>query len=145
MNTKYTILWMTTLLLIIACNNKKEEVSAVTKEPLFSLLTPEESGIDFINYVENQKDFNIFKYRNFYNGGGVAIGDVNGDGLPDIYLTGNMETNKLYLNKGGLQFEDITEKAGVGGNKPWSTGVTMADINADGLLDIYVSNAGCDE
>ena len=142
MNTKYTILWMTTLLLIIACNNKKEEVSAVTKEPLFSLLTPEESGIDFINYVENQKDFNIFKYRNFYNGGGVAIGDVNGDGLPDIYLTGNMETNKLYLNKGGLQFEDITEKAGVGGNKPWSTGVTMADINADGLLDIYVSNAG---
>ncbi len=142
MKSKYIIPWITTLLLLIACNETKNEVSATTKEPLFSLLTAEESGIDFVNYVENQKDFNIFKYRNFYNGGGVAIGDINNDGLPDIYLTGNMEPNKLYLNKGGLQFEDITLNAGVGGNKPWSTGVTMADINADGLLDIYVSNAG---
>ncbi|MEM1258964.1 MAG: VCBS repeat-containing protein [Bacteroidota bacterium] len=142
MKAKYTAIWSTILVLILACNETKEKPSETTKEPLFSLLTPEESGIDFINYVENQKDFNIFKYRNFYNGGGVAIGDINNDGLPDIYLTGNMEPNKLYLNKGALQFEDITEKAGVGGSKPWSTGVTMADINADGLLDIYVSNAG---
>jgi len=127
---------------LVSCNEKSQSVSQEKKEPLFSLLTPEESGIDFINYVENQKDFNIFKYRNFYNGGGVAIGDINNDGLPDIYLTGNMEPNKLYLNKGNLKFEDITDKAGVAGNKPWSTGVTMADINSDGLLDIYVSNAG---
>ncbi|MEY8020748.1 VCBS repeat-containing protein [Muriicola sp. SD30] len=113
-----------------------------TKPTLFNLLSPEESGVDFVNKVENQKNFNIFKYRNFYNGGGVAIGDVNNDGLPDIYLTGNMVENKLYLNKGDLKFEDITLKAGVQGSKPWSTGVVMVDINQDGLLDIYVSNAG---
>lgn len=129
-------------ILYTSCAEKKENHDSADEETLFTLLSTEESGIDFINYVENQKDFNIFKYRNFYNGGGVAIGDINNDGLPDIYLTGNMETNKLYLNKGGLKFEDISKKAGVEGNKPWSTGVTMADINADGLLDIYVSNAG---
>ena len=143
MITKHLTYWsMGIFLLFTACSEQEKKTSEEIKNPLFSLLSPEESGIDFINYVENQKDFNIFKYRNFYNGGGVAIGDINNDGLPDIYLTGNMEPNKLYLNKGNLKFEDITEKAGVAGNKPWSTGVTMADINADGLLDIYVSNAG---
>lgn len=121
---------------------KKAEKNDSNDEPLFTLLPSEETGIDFINKVENQKNFNIFKYRNFYNGGGVAIGDINNDGLPDIYLTGNMESNKLYLNKGDLTFEDISKSAGVEGNKPWSTGVNMVDINADGLLDIYVSNAG---
>ena len=131
-----------TISLFYSCNKEKEEPQEEQKDTLFSLLTPEESGIDFVNAVENQKDFNIFKYRNFYNGGGVAIGDVNNDGLADIYFTGNMESNRLYLNKGDLQFEDVTDQAGVGGNKPWSTGVVMADINADGWLDIYVSNAG---
>ncbi|MFP4091569.1 MAG: VCBS repeat-containing protein, partial [Cyclobacteriaceae bacterium] len=86
--------------------------------------------------------FNILNYRNFYNGGGVAIGDINRDGLPDFYFTANMQPNRLYLNKGNWQFEDITEKAGVGGSRAWSTGVTMVDINADGLLDIYVCNSG---
>lgn len=130
--------------LLFSCTTEKEENKTVkqNKTTLFSLLPSEKTGIDFVNTVENQKDFNIFKYRNFYNGGGVAIGDVNNDGLPDIYLTGNMVPNKLYLNKGNLTFEDITLKAGVEGNKPWSTGVNMVDINADGLLDIYVSNAG---
>src|SRR5690606_37907268 len=107
-------------------------------EKLFSLLPSEKTGIDFVNTVINQKNFNVFKYRNFYNGGGVAIGDINNDGLPDIYLNGNMVTNKLYLNKGGFKFEDITEYAGVTGDKPWSTGVTIVDVNNDGLLDIYV-------
>ncbi|MEL6303333.1 MAG: FG-GAP-like repeat-containing protein [Bacteroidota bacterium] len=129
--------------LLTSCNDKKEPSEEKKQEQtLFTLLKPERTGIDFVNKVENQKNFNIFKYRNFYNGGGVALGDVNNDGLVDIYLTGNMEPNKLYLNKGDFKFEDITEKAGVAGNKPWSTGVVMVDVNADGLLDIYVSNAG---
>ncbi|WP_127018685.1 FG-GAP-like repeat-containing protein [Flagellimonas beolgyonensis] len=142
MKLKYLV---PTLLLLVftACKNKMDSKPDTQKqETLFTLLTPEESGVTFINKVANQKDFNIFKYRNFYNGGGVAIGDINNDGLQDIYLTGNMEPNRLYLNKGNMKFEDISERAGVLGNKPWSTGVVMVDINHDGLLDIYVSNAG---
>ncbi len=126
------------------CGEKKDdqEVTGISEPTLFSLIPSEKSGLHFVNKVENQKDFNIFKYRNFYNGGGVAIGDINNDGLPDIYLTGNMVSNKLYLNKGDLTFEDISASAGVEGSKPWSTGVVMVDVNQDGLLDIYVSNAG---
>jgi hypothetical protein len=126
-----------------ACK-KDQEITPTSDEveTLFTLLNSEETGIDFFNEVKNQKNFNIFKYRNFYNGGGVAIGDINNDGLADIYLTGNMVANKLYLNKGGLEFEDVSKAAGVEGDKPWSTGVVMVDINTDGLLDIYVSNAG---
>ncbi|MCF8713923.1 VCBS repeat-containing protein [Joostella atrarenae] len=132
------------LALFTSCNKslEKGESKELEKETLFSLISHEDSGLDFINEIENQKDFNIFKYRNFYNGGGVAIGDINNDSLPDIYLTANMGGNKLFLNKGDFKFEDITEKAGVKGNKPWSTGVTLVDINSDGFLDIYVANAG---
>lgn len=136
---------MVALTLVTACNNGGKTASTqnpVERNTLFSLLPSDSTGIDFINTVENQKDFNIFKYRNFYNGGGVAIGDINNDGLADIYLSGNMAPNKLYLNKGDFKFEDISAAAGVEGNKPWSTGVVMVDINADGYLDIYVSNAG---
>ncbi|NJB71106.1 hypothetical protein GGR42_001568 [Saonia flava] len=135
---------ISTSILFTSCNSNEEEKEIASKESqtLFSLLSSEKTGVDFVNKVENQKNFNIFKYRNFYNGGGVAIGDINNDGLPDIYLTGNMEPNKLYLNKGDFKFDDISESAGVEGNKPWSTGVIMVDINQDGLLDIYVSNAG---
>ena len=122
--------------------DKNNNLSTNDTETLFTLLDAKETGIDFFNKVKNQKNFNIFKYRNFYNGGGVAIGDINNDGLADIYLTGNMVANKLYLNKGNLTFEDISLSAGIEGNKPWSTGVVMVDINQDGLLDIYVSNAG---
>lgn len=124
-----------------ACQSNTEQTTE-SNQPLFTKLESGYTGIDFVNKIENQKNFNVFKYRNFYNGGGVAIGDINNDGLADIYFTGNMEPNRLYLNKGNLQFEDITQKAGVAGNKPWSTGVAMVDINDDGLLDIYVSNAG---
>jgi len=142
-NTLIKLYCVFAVLTIVACSSEvKTETSTSKKSTLFTLLPSDETGIDFKNEIENQKDFNIFKYRNFYNGGGVAIGDINNDGLADIYLTANMGTNKLYLNKGNLKFEDITESAGVGGNKPWSTGVVMADINADGLLDLYVSNAG---
>lgn len=129
--------------LIFSCKEKSEIVPRSSKEnTLFTLVPSDSSGIDFINHIENQKKFNIFKYRNFYNGGGVALGDINNDGLTDIYLTGNMVPNKLYLNKGNFKFDDITLKSGTTGNKPWSTGVVMVDINNDGLLDIYVSNAG---
>ncbi|MFQ5445675.1 MAG: VCBS repeat-containing protein [Saprospiraceae bacterium] len=109
---------------------------------LFESIPAEKSGLHFVNKVENTKSLNIFNYRNFYNGAGAAIGDINNDGLPDIYLTGNLGPNRLFLNKGNFQFEDITESAGAGGTKKWSTGVVFADVNADGWLDIYVCNAG---
>ncbi|MEK6153315.1 VCBS repeat-containing protein [Flavobacteriaceae bacterium 3-367] len=128
---------------LASCTDREKATSASQNtQPLFSQLDKENTGIDFINEIENEEDFNIFLYRNFYNGGGVAIGDVNNDGLPDIYLTANRKKNRLYLNKGNFRFEDITDKAGVAGNKAWSTGVVLVDINADGLLDIYVCNAG---
>ncbi|MBX2962917.1 MAG: VCBS repeat-containing protein [Cyclobacteriaceae bacterium] len=128
--------------IIFSCSQNTDSVEKSAHTPLFTKLTPEQTSIHFINEIESQKDFNIFNYRNFYNGGGVAIGDINNDGLPDIYFTANMRKNRLYLNKGNFEFEDITDAAGVGGNKPWSTGVVMVDVNGDGLLDIYVSNAG---
>ncbi|MDT0606690.1 VCBS repeat-containing protein [Croceitalea rosinachiae] len=143
MKFKY-LLTILVIFSVCACNEETGDDKESIPEPekLFTLLKSNETGVNFINKVENQNNFNIFKYRNFYNGGGVAIGDINNDGLSDIYLTGNMEPNKLYLNKGDFKFEDISENAGIKGNKPWSTGVVFVDINADGLLDIYVSNAG---
>ncbi|MDX1542940.1 MAG: VCBS repeat-containing protein [Christiangramia sp.] len=140
-----SIVSLSSLMLITSCSDDKTEEQKNEQQntnTLYTLLDPEDTGVDFLNEVKNQPDFNIFKYRNFYNGGGVAIGDINNDGLPDIYLTANMKPNKLYLNKGNFKFEDISKSAGVEGNKPWSTGVNMVDINNDGLLDIYVSNAG---
>jgi hypothetical protein len=119
-----------------SCNAEK------SVPPLFELMESAQTGIDFSNDLPFDKDFNIYKYRNFYNGGGVSIGDVNNDGLPDIYFTANRKKNKLYLNKGGFKFEDISVSSGAEGNRAWSTGVTMVDVNADGFLDIYVCNSG---
>ncbi|AFK02771.1 ASPIC/UnbV domain protein [Emticicia oligotrophica DSM 17448] len=113
-----------------------------SEDTLFESLPSSATGIDFVNRSLERKDFNIFNYRNFYNGGGVAIGDINNDGLSDIFVTSNFEDNKLYLNKGKMTFEDITVKAGIVGKKFWSTGVTFADVNGDGLMDIYVCNSG---
>ncbi len=133
---KHLLCLFTAGIFLVSCEKQLKHL------PLFSLLAVEHTGMAFFNRVEPTEDFNIFSYRNFYNGGGVAIGDVNNDGLSDIYLTGNMEPNKLFLNKGNLQFEDVTQAAGVAGTKTWSTGVVLVDINADGWLDIYVCNAG---
>lgn len=121
---------------LVSCNE------TVNKEPQFELLTAKTTGINFNNDLVSTDVFNVYKYRNFYNGGGVAIGDINNDGLQDIYLTSNLNENKLYLNKGNFTFTDITITANVGGSKAWSTGVSMVDINADGFLDIYVCNSG---
>jgi enediyne biosynthesis protein E4 len=112
--------------------------------PLFSLIPSSESGITFKNTVTENEVINLYDFHNMYNGAGVAIGDINNDNLPDIFFTANMTDDKLYLNKGNLRFEDISEKAGIlkKNNDNWSTGVTMADVNADGLLDIYVCKSG---
>lgn len=127
---------------LVKKKKKSTEGSTDVKNSLFTLLDEKTTGIDFINTIENKEDFNIFTYRNFYNGGGVSIGDINNDGLPDIYMTSNFEKNKLYLNKGNFKFEDISVTSGAAGERAWSTGVVMVDLNADGLLDIYVCNAG---
>ncbi|MGB5554783.1 MAG: VCBS repeat-containing protein, partial [Flavobacteriaceae bacterium] len=133
------------LFLVIGCekNDKKESLAdPIKKDPLFELMDKSETGIDFANIIENKENFNIFTYRNFYNGGGVSVGDINNDGLADVYLTSNFGKNKLYLNKGNFKFEDISISSGAQGERAWSTGVAMVDLNADGLLDIYVCNAG---
>ena len=126
------------ILLFSNCSKNNSE----NKDTLFTQLDTTTTGIKFVNEVKNGVDMNIFKYRNFYNGGGVAIGDINNDGLADVFFTSNLGDNKLFLNKGNLKFEDISKKAGIDLPKSWSTGVTLVDINGDGLLDIYVSNAG---
>ena len=126
---------------LIACR-QNESGDAVADVSLFRSVPAELSGLDFVNRLEIDSTFNVFAYRNYYNGGGVAIGDVTGDGLEDIYLTSNLEGNRLYRNDGGLRFTDITAEAGVGGTRAWSTGVAMADVNGDGYLDIYVCNSG---
>lgn len=114
--------------------------AAVANAPsLFEMLAPETTGVQFANVLPETPEFNILNYLYYYNGGGVAVGDINNDGLPDLYFSSNLGKNRLYLNKGNYQFEDVTEKAGVGGPDGWKTGVTMADVNGDGRIDIYVS------
>ena len=124
------------LFLLISCSTKEEQ-----KKTLF-VLNDSDNGMSFENALIYDEAFNPYVYRNFYNGGGVAIGDVNNDGLEDIYFTGNMVDNKLFLNKGNWKFEDITAKAGVSCSNVWSSGAIFADINGDGLLDLYVCKAG---
>jgi len=122
------------MMLVSSCEEKTNT--------LFKIQDNRSIGMAFENTLEFSNEFNVYTYRNFYNGGGVAIGDINNDGWADVYLTANQKPNQLFLNKGGFTFENISESAGIGGNRAWSTGVTMVDINADGYLDIYVCNSG---
>ena len=113
-----------------------------TTNPRFELLPASYTGVDFQNTLEETPQMNIFNYLYYYNGGGVAAGDLNGDDLPDLYFTSNLESNRLYINQGDFIFNDITEATNVAGQSGWTTGVTMADVNGDGKLDIYVSQLG---
>lgn len=134
------------LLLSLGCQREDTEEPAVegdTGPALFNLLSAQQTNVDFQNKLEEGLNTNILMYEYFYNGGGVATGDLNGDGLIDLYFTSNMGDNKLYINKGEMQFQDITEPSGAGGRSgPWKTGVTMADVNGDNRLDIYVCYSG---
>src|SRR5688500_19075081 len=117
------------MLWLVACNNK---------HTLFEQISSSRSGIHFNNRVIENDSINPLDIVNIYNGGGVGIGDFNNDNLPDIYFTGNMVPNRLYLNKGDFKFRDITDKAGVSGMGRWGRGVSVIDINNDELTDIYV-------
>lgn len=131
--------------LLLACSPSTQDESAMASEgpALFSLLPAEQTGVDFQNELTEGLNTNILMYEYFYNGGGVAAGDLNGDGLTDLYFTANMSDNKLYVNRGNMQFEDITVQSGAEGRKgPWKTGATLVDINGDGRLDIYVCYSG---
>ena len=138
------------LCLFAACsgNEKKHETATsdatapAVNGQLFTLLPSSYTGVHFENRLEDSPDFNVFTYRNFYNGGGVAVGDLNGDGLPEVLLTSNQHGARLYLNKGDFRFDDVTDEAGINGKKSWMTGVTFADVNGDGKLDIYICFAG---
>lgn len=127
------------IMISFSCNKK---MSHSKKDTLFKTLNSKDTGITFKNKLTENDSVNYFKYGYMYMGGGVAVGDLNNDGLDDIYFTGNMVKNKLYINKGDLVFEDVTEIAGVSSGNQWHTGVTMADVNADGWLDIYISVSG---
>lgn len=125
------------LLILISCKNQEE-----SSPTLFQLLSSEQTGIDFKNQLSYTEAVNPYTFRNFYNGAGVALGDINQDGLIDIFFSGNQTSNKLYLNQGNFTFKDITAEAGLETSDIWSTGVSMADINKDGLFDIYVCKSG---
>jgi enediyne biosynthesis protein E4 len=123
-----------------SCQQRRDE--DFIPGPRFIPVSPEHSGVDFSNNIQENDQRNFLTYAYMYNGGGVAVGDLDNDGLADLYFTGNMEGDRLYHNQGDLKFEDITTKSGIVKQNLWTTGVTMADVNNDGLLDIYVCRSG---
>ncbi|MFK7935250.1 MAG: VCBS repeat-containing protein, partial [Saprospiraceae bacterium] len=146
LRNNYYILLVSYLLIFTACQSDSITTADSAEIPpistLFTTIPATYSGIDFVNQADYTEEFNVYTFRNFYNGAGVAMGDVNNDGLVDIYFCGNILDNKLYLNQGDFKFKDITETAGVACPDVWSSGVSMADVNGDGWLDIYVCKSG---
>ena len=125
------VIYIILLIFILGCNKIREA-------HLLTIVSNEHTEVNFQNILKPDNELNILDYLYYYNGAGVAVGDINNDDLVDVFFTANQKKNKLYLNKGNFVFEDITEKAGVEGNADWNTGTVMADVNGDGLLDIYV-------
>lgn len=139
---KYALFSLITIV-FLSCSDEVNTQEVLKKaEIYFKSIPADSSGIDFSNDLLHSNDLNIIEYLYYYNGGGVALGDINNDGLDDIYLTANQTSDRLYLNLGNLKFKDITEEAGIKTDSTWSSGVTMEDINNDGFLDIYVSKVG---
>jgi hypothetical protein len=137
---KYVNLLIFNFLILFSCQKNQE--NAQPQNPLFRKMQPSETGVTFQNTLTYSEDFNCYTYRSFYNGGGVGMGDVNNDGLVDLFFCGNQQPSKLYLNKGNFKFEDITVASGINTEGVWATGVAFADVNGDGFLDIYVSKSG---
>ena len=147
----YGIGILTCLILLVACQQEERVTGSKSIKrnydfdytgPLFRSVDPSKSQIEFSNSINEDNTTNYFAYNYFYNGGGVSVGDVNNDGLPDLYFAGNQVPDRLYLNRGDLTFEDVSSSSGIQSNKDWSTGVSMHDFNQDGWLDIYVCKAG---
>ena len=134
---KKTTFLIVLFVVLVSCGRRSQG-----PEHLFTLMPPSQTNVGFVNRLKETEEFNIIEYLYFNNGAGVAAGDLNNDGLPELYFTSNQGADRLYLNKGGLRFGDITRRAGIGGEGDWKTGVTMADVNGDGLLDIYVCQVG---
>ncbi len=134
---------------VAACSGANGATTRVADAPkpdghLFTQMPSAYTGVTFVNHVSDTQKQNVFTYRNHYNGGGVALGDLTGKGLPDIVFTGNESGPRLYLNEGRFRFRDVTDESGLATNGAWTTGVTLADVNGDGKLDIYVCHAGND-
>jgi len=157
---KYSCLFVSVLLLICisSCNESSQDgkstytvkETSVSKKvsvetPNFERLPPERTGINFTNRIKETQNLNIYNFEYFYNGAGVSVGDVNNDGLPDLYFACNQCPNKLYINRGNLQFENITKTSGIEARGKFKTGTAMVDINNDGLLDIFALRSGKDE
>ncbi|NMM48084.1 VCBS repeat-containing protein [Marinigracilibium pacificum] len=140
----FKFIFLISITIVFSCNRKVNNEpgaqSNIIEYRIFNDLSKEKTGVDFKNSLTVRDSFNIIDYLYYYNGGGVSIGDINNDSLPDIFLTSNMEQNELYLNLGGMKFKKITSEAGIGKMGNWSTGTVMADVNGDGYLDLYVCN-----